>query len=746
MSDRPIECAHEDVLARDGVVRSIVGAIRLAPVDGYVIAVQGKWGEGKTSVLNMVSEAVERDGLAQVVWFNPWMFSESEELVERYFAELATELSLRGGGHGEKSAKALLRYAARVQPLRYLPSTARLAGVTATAAKGLATHLRAGSSLSDQRAEIANELAALDRPVVVLLDDLDRLTEPEIREMVRLVRLVADLPNLIYVLAFERSAVARALGDGDERVGHAYLEKVVQAAVDLPATQPKQVEALIASSVFRASIRAHERFERPARFESLVRAGLLDLFRNLRDARRLLGSLPPLVETLEDEVELSDLIAIEALRLLEPAVFDLLASSMEALTTITSVEPLHRPYGGAIDRAEQLRQLSALVQRSSRPEVVQPIVENLFPAVVPTQAHELGAEGAGESLEKDVNTYRSWARDRRIADSAVLATYLQRGRSTGRLSAETVEAAIAALRTPADLASRLAELSPTEAAQCLHRMSHFALPDNADVSGEAVDVIVQALQRRGRGLAEMLRHDRDRRSMRPQLGAAGDLLRSVLERMDAAAIERVLTEMAFESTSTRLLLVRAIIAPSGRPALLGEAAIARLELQTVTETLGLPPTRLLGDPEYPHLLELARSHAPDRLRGRLGAMLADQDFVLAYLESSVYERADEIVGSHLLLRWEYLAGFVGQEQLAAAVVALPDEFQALTTSRRRRDDENDDFGGFPRFSDVDRTELVRQAKHYALHPELASDDWQRFVNERSLFVPSHLRQIDQPEP
>lgn len=41
--------------------------------------------------------------------------------------------------------------------------------------------------------------------IVVFLDDFDRLTAPEVREVVRLVKLVGDLPFVTYVLAYDQT-------------------------------------------------------------------------------------------------------------------------------------------------------------------------------------------------------------------------------------------------------------------------------------------------------------------------------------------------------------------------------------------------------------------------------------------------------------------------------------------------------------------------------------------------------------
>jgi predicted KAP-like P-loop ATPase len=88
------------------------------------------------------------------------------------------------------------------------------------------------------------ELGAIDVPIVVLVDEVDRVEDDEIRSIAQLVRSVADFPGISYVLAYDPKRVIQALGGAekddtlrDERGrGRAYLEKIVQLQIPLPVT------------------------------------------------------------------------------------------------------------------------------------------------------------------------------------------------------------------------------------------------------------------------------------------------------------------------------------------------------------------------------------------------------------------------------------------------------------------------------------------------------------------------------
>ena len=53
------------------------------------------------------------------------------------------------------------------------------------------------------RQVVSEALKELEQPVIVVIDDIDRLTTEEIRDIFKLVRQTASFPNRIYVLDYD---------------------------------------------------------------------------------------------------------------------------------------------------------------------------------------------------------------------------------------------------------------------------------------------------------------------------------------------------------------------------------------------------------------------------------------------------------------------------------------------------------------------------------------------------------------
>ncbi len=230
--DNPIRSSDDDRLGRREPARAFARQLlSLDASEGLVVGVLGPWGFGKTSFINLAREELRTR--ADILDFNPWMFSGAEQLVQSFFVEVAAQLKVRPGlaDVGED----LQNYGEALSGLGWLPLVGPWIERGRGATKLLGQLLKRRQEGATSRRDLLREkLADLSRPIVVVLDDIDRLTTTEIRDVFRLVRLTASFPNLIYVVAFDRARVETALGD-EGVPGRDYLEKILQLAIDLPS-------------------------------------------------------------------------------------------------------------------------------------------------------------------------------------------------------------------------------------------------------------------------------------------------------------------------------------------------------------------------------------------------------------------------------------------------------------------------------------------------------------------------------
>ena len=409
-ADNPITRPEEDALGRAKPARSFAEQVlSLDSSEGVVVGVLGPWGSGKTSFVNLARGHLKDSGVT-VLEFNPWMFSGADQLVQAFFVELSAQLKIRAGL--AEIGKLLEDYGETFSGLGWLPLVGPWIERGRAATKVVSKILqRRKEGVGGRRSKVQEALALLEKPIVVVLDDIDRLTTSEIRDVFKLVRLTANFPNVIYLLAFDRLRVEEALGE-QGIPGRDYLEKILQIGIDLPAV-PADV---LNSQIFKSIDATLAKIEDPGRFDQnawpdVFMEIIRPLIRNMRDVRRYAAAIHGTVRDLGGQVALGDVLALEAIRIFLPDVFRSMHGAVDGLTSTSD------GYGGHGDPPHLKQQIDGLIKAAGeRGEVVRHLIRRLFPG---GQRHVGGSHYGGDWKNR-------WLRERRVAHEEVLRLYLER--------------------------------------------------------------------------------------------------------------------------------------------------------------------------------------------------------------------------------------------------------------------------------------------------------------------------------
>ena len=431
LGDNPIRSPNDDVLGRSKVARSFIRhVLALDASEGVAVGVFGPWGSGKTSFINLVQTDFEQAEIP-VLHFNPWMFSGAEQLVERFFDELSAKMEKTDGL--EKIGETLAKYGDALNTVTTMASM--LLGMPQVGA--IVDHILKTTSniskqprlTSDLREEIGIELKKRDKPIIVVLDDVDRLSGSEIRDIFKLVRLTASLPNLIYLVVCDRLHTEQALEETG-LPGRAYLEKILQLPFNLPETPRNILQEQVAIAIRNA----RTGIENPGPFDEqawhdvyweIVRP----LIRTMRDVRRYSAAFQGTVDDLDGQVSCVDVLGLEAIRVFLPDVFSRLPGAIDGLT-LTSQDSERRldtemkenpddPLSGFNKWRKE--QIDGLIEatRTNR-EVVEAMIDLLFPSGARLRRMSDGDSGPylnEEAVEK--------LRERRVAHGHILRLYLE---------------------------------------------------------------------------------------------------------------------------------------------------------------------------------------------------------------------------------------------------------------------------------------------------------------------------------
>jgi len=263
--DRPLDSGDEDKLGfREVAERIATSLVDRASEDGLVIGIEGAWGSGKSSLLFLIGDELRKLPKHQrpiIIDFRPWLIGDRDALITSLFSELSRQLdqvglnagdatrisvtkakeageALRSFMNGLSRAGGVIEFAGEASGIGLL----KLAGKGAKAAGDAAGKKPAPPPLSELKDNLIKSLRDLGHRFVITIDDVDRLEPAEVIEILRLVRSVVDLPNVIYLLCYDSDTLAHSI----ERAagikgGHSYLGKIVQLTVMVPRPEPLQL-------------------------------------------------------------------------------------------------------------------------------------------------------------------------------------------------------------------------------------------------------------------------------------------------------------------------------------------------------------------------------------------------------------------------------------------------------------------------------------------------------------------------
>lgn len=473
-SDRPITKIEDDLLGRSGFSSDLANAMASwHGTDSLVVALHGNWGSGKSSIKNMTLsqlEAITTDK-PDIIEFSPWEWAAQEKITASFFQEVSKSINRKDKSKsGKKLAATLKKYGRYLNTgeevisglssaLPTLFVLATLIGVGGNFSNetwvnnvstlllfvlgGWAAALKWGKgilgklsgnieetakekeqSLSDIRQELSALLLTRKAPLIVVMDDLDRLTSSQLRMVFQLIKANLEFPNVVFLLLFQRDLVEDKMNDG-KQLGRDYLEKIIQVPFDIPQIEITRLHSLLFNKLDRIIEQdkyAASMFD-SGRWGNIFHGALKIYFDNLRSVYRYTSTLSFHFTLLKGrsafEVNPVDLIAIECLRVFEPDVYKEIARAKEIFTKNGSDR-----YGRSQDSTSAL--INGILDKTSpdKREALKEMIKQLFPTIEWALG---GAQYTGDFA-------RTWLREMRVCHPSNFDKYFQFSIPSGELS------------------------------------------------------------------------------------------------------------------------------------------------------------------------------------------------------------------------------------------------------------------------------------------------------------------------
>jgi predicted KAP-like P-loop ATPase len=361
-SDTPISKPFEDRLGYNEFSKRFGKIIAKSnSSSSVVIALTGEWGSGKSSVLNLTEYYLTekpaeigllKDDISLILHFNPWIFSGRDDLIRQFFHQIRKEF---GTDHTKNKLGVIYE---KISPVinrlvvfglaisQYIPkenitsaqTTLLSAGCINNVVSDVTTNSKKESqnlSLLEERQLLTNEFEKLPLKIVIVIDDIDRLTNDEILDFFKAIKAIIDFPNIVFILAYDEEVIQNAVGrmmciDGNSKVdrncARNYLEKIIQLPIPLPPPNKLKQEIFLGEELTEIFKNTHEIYKENEQWER-INNSISHFVSTPRRIKRLINAIQILYPSMENEVNANDFICIETVRQFLPDVYYLIKNN-----------------------------------------------------------------------------------------------------------------------------------------------------------------------------------------------------------------------------------------------------------------------------------------------------------------------------------------------------------------------------------------------------------------------------------
>ena len=362
LEDIPLYSIRQDELHREQLVDFVYDSLMVSAKDNHpcrCIGIYGKWGEGKSSFMNLIKERLHQridntdnkektDVELKIVVhdFNPWLANNHETLMWDFFNTISKDTTaeikdMLARYSGLVNGGTLFIEAVSAAAMAINPFFATIGLVTKYAAKGIRSIWNWGQStlealgnktLSERKKEISNSFKESGLHRFIFIDDIDRLDKEEIHTVFRLIREVADFYNVTYIIAMDPDIVAKSLsayfGDGNICDGSDFIDKIIQVPIQLPMVQQSTVK-----EIFKKKFGDLWKSYHCGSAQDLdkLSQNLSHILLTQRQIIRYINQISFVIPALEGEVNMQELCLLEAIKIVDVQAYLRIANSRMVL-------------------------------------------------------------------------------------------------------------------------------------------------------------------------------------------------------------------------------------------------------------------------------------------------------------------------------------------------------------------------------------------------------------------------------
>lgn len=325
-SDQP---TSKDAYGRDTSARLLISKIfstfnakNLKGTEGsLVININESYGYGKTSFLKIMEAELltTHPDEYYLINYRPWLCDSESSVIRELFTLLANALGMAGIKDDIQQYLYLL-----------ILQSEQIAPVEAKPFYALMPRKLKNKTLQQLHDDIKAKLQEIQHPIIITIDDVDRLHEKELVAVLKLIRDTADFPNIFYILAADNSHLEVMLKRQGIEQPHKFLQKFFNLDFLLPAHESVPSQRLIEE--MKSILQSYDYPQSVINPSLMLTSHLQHLnkvFTNMRDVYRFLNIYTSSLDLLRSNnslflIDPYELFCLSVIRHLCPSIYKIL--------------------------------------------------------------------------------------------------------------------------------------------------------------------------------------------------------------------------------------------------------------------------------------------------------------------------------------------------------------------------------------------------------------------------------------
>jgi len=294
-----------DLLNRSIFVNYISDVINQCnPQKSFVFALNGAWGSGKTTILNLVKDTLKSEKIIIIDNFNPWKYNSNETLFRGFYDSITKNENF-------DFDYSLYKKIYNVYKVLILGNDSIFNKINFDIHFGNNNY-----SVNELKSIIATYLKLNNKKVVYIIDNIDRLDKEQILIIFKTISTLFDFDNFVYLLSFDEVRVKKIF-ENELKIDANYLNKIINSSINLPNTNVDTIAEIAIKTIMKLfDYYDVENLEKTRFLEMFSK--LSKKFKDIREMKRFLNYISAYIKSndIQEQVNIGDFVIVQLLKYL----------------------------------------------------------------------------------------------------------------------------------------------------------------------------------------------------------------------------------------------------------------------------------------------------------------------------------------------------------------------------------------------------------------------------------------------